>query len=97
MWTNEEIEAEISEHWNELLEHAEEFLKVVFSTVYTALDASNKEWLGFLYEILSADHMHLKESFGPECVSNVGDTEKLTWLRNSLELPNNNDYYRLFL
>ena len=28
---------------------------------------------------------------------NVGDTEKLTWLRNSLELLNNNDYCRLFL
>lgn len=68
LWTNEEIEAEISEHCNELLENGGELLKVLSSTVYTALDASNKERLGFLYAILPAHHMRIKESFGPDCL-----------------------------
>lgn len=84
LWTNEEIEAEISVHWNELLEHSGEVLKVLSSTVYTALDASNKQRLGFLYKILSAHYIHVKERLWRECTSHVGDTENLICFKNDL-------------
>ena len=67
LWLNEKIEAEISVHSNELLEDSGQVLKVLSSTVYTALDASNDQWLGFLYKLLSAHCIHIKERLGPEC------------------------------
>lgn len=52
--------------------------------MYTTLDASNKEWLGFLYAILSACHTCIKRSIWPESLSSVDDTETLAHLKNEL-------------
>jgi len=66
------------------LEHGGKLLKVLSSTLYTTLDVSNKEWLGFLYAILSACHTCIKRSIWPESLSSVGDTETLAHLKNEL-------------
>eukprot|EP01018_Ginkgo_biloba_P007103 Gb_24496 [translate_table: standard] len=86
IWTNEEIASEMYENWNELLEHASDLLKVLSSTVYPAIDSSNKRRLAFLYKILSDCYMLIKEKRESEClfISGVGDTGLSSCLRDDL-------------
>ncbi|GLJ28279.1 hypothetical protein SUGI_0555830 [Cryptomeria japonica] len=84
VWTNEDIEEEISEHWNELFEHDAELLKVLSSTVYPTLDTSNKRRLTFLYKILSSCYVHLKERLDLDHLLGAEDEEILSGLKNEL-------------
>ncbi|KAL5719141.1 hypothetical protein ACHQM5_011963 [Ranunculus cassubicifolius] len=53
VWENDDIEAEISEHEEELVTLANEVINTISSDIYPAIDGRNKQRLSYIYNILS--------------------------------------------
>lgn len=63
-WSNDDIDAEISDFKGEILDSAIKTIDIMTSIVYPVIDGCNKVRLGYLFAQLSHCHLHLVETKG---------------------------------
>ncbi|XP_074291761.1 MAG2-interacting protein 2 [Silene latifolia] len=61
-WSNEAIDAEISEFKAEVLNSAEEIIELLTSAVYPVVDECNKARMAYIFTLLSDCYLHLDET-----------------------------------
>ncbi|XP_068649778.1 MAG2-interacting protein 2 isoform X2 [Aristolochia californica] len=59
-WTNDDIEAELSDYKDELFNHSESVIDMIVSAVYPEIDGCDKLRLSYLYSILSECYSKLR-------------------------------------
>ncbi|XP_021854477.2 MAG2-interacting protein 2 isoform X2 [Spinacia oleracea] len=76
VWSNEEIDAEISDFKGEILDSATKTIDVITSIVYPVIDGCNKARLAYLFAQLSDCYLHLVETKGlhPSEIQDLGDS-----------------------
>ncbi|XP_021753504.1 MAG2-interacting protein 2-like [Chenopodium quinoa] len=76
VWSNEEIDAEISDFEGEILESATKTIDVITSVVYPVIDGCNKARLAYIFAQLSDCYLHLVETKGvhPSEIQGLGDS-----------------------
>ncbi|KAG9452632.1 hypothetical protein H6P81_005536 [Aristolochia fimbriata] len=64
-WTNDDIDAELSDYRDELFNFSESVIDMIESAVYPEIDGHNKLRLSYLYSILSECHSKLRTNRAP--------------------------------
>ncbi|KAF6162273.1 hypothetical protein GIB67_008402 [Kingdonia uniflora] len=82
IWTNDDIEAEISDYEEELSSYAATVIGTISLNVYPAIDGCNKQRLAYIFSILSECYLKLKGTEYPPPVIKLEPSHL-----HSLELP----------